>query len=144
MVMVVMIIMVFKIWWWGVEDGWVYDDMVVIVVILIVLVIGWWWKWLFMMICSWWNDNENKYDSITMLRAMFLFKVQLTIFLVFISNVLSYNFKHFCKNVFVLDQLFFFLKYFETREISSILVYGRALKEAGNSREWRHFYPKFT
>ena len=36
-------------------------------------------------------------------------KVQLTLFLVFVSNFLSYNFKHFCKNVFVLGQLFFFL-----------------------------------
>ena len=43
-------------------------------------------------------------------------KVQLNLFLVFVLNYLSYNFNHFCENVFNFGLLFFVSYYFEIRE----------------------------
>ena len=37
-----------------------------------------------------------------------MFKMQLNLFLVFVSNDLSNSFMHFCKNIFDFDKTFFF------------------------------------
>ena len=56
-------------------------------------------------------------------RKFYSFKVQLSLFLVFVSNYLSYNIKHFWENVFDFGPIFLFPYYFEIRKVSSILVH---------------------
>ena len=64
------------------------------------------------------------------------FKVQLTRSLVFVSNYLPYNIKHFCENVFfILVQSSFFLL-LEIRKVSSILVHWPRLKGTGDNCKW--------
>ena len=50
------------------------------------------------------------------IKTYILFKVQLNLFLVFVLIYLSYNFKHFCENVFKFGLIFFVSYYFEIRE----------------------------
>ena len=60
-----------------------------------------------------------------------------TLLLIFSSLLCLIN-SHFlitkCLNLYVLCK--------EKLAVDNLLVCGRALKEAGNSREWRHFHPK--
>ena len=62
-------------------------------------------------------------------------KVQLNLFLVFVLNYLSYNFTHFCENVFNFGLIFFVSYCFEIQE--SFHHFGSWLhhQETGNSRE---------
>ena len=60
--------------------------------------------------------------------------MQLNLFLVFVLNYLSsYNFKHFCKNVFNFGRYFLFYITLKFERASTIFVYGRVTKETGNS-----------
>ena len=62
-------------------------------------------------------------------------KVLLNRFLVFVLNYLSYDFKHFCKNVLILIRYVLFHITLKFERASTILDYGRVTKDTRNSRE---------
>mgnify|MGYP001793700018 CR=1 FL=1 len=73
-----------------------------------------------------WNNFKSKWwiGHLAICRThQLMIKVQLTLFLVFVSNCLLYNIKHFCENVLNFGQIFQFPYYFETQKRFSISVH---------------------